>query len=142
MGLRLSAGNLSSKWGFDDGGYPQEVFDRAAWGTWGGPRDDRARDVWQYVLDGMVRELLIPALGVEVVLPDWGGEDSMHNPCEAESIDGVPLQDVDGHRVEQDRNWYETLKPEFVVVPWPVVFERLEAAMADLSVRPDRAGVV
>lgn len=137
-GFRLFAGCLASKHGFGDGNVPDEVAERFQPSMWDDAWYVRALAVWQHVLAGLVRDRLIPALGVEVVLPPWS-DHSMHNPCEATSIGGVPLYDEDGRRINQDRDWYALLQPAYVDVPWAEVGERLAAAMADPAVGRDGA---
>lgn len=110
-GLWLSSQSLLSKWGFDDGGTPEEFYDYC---------DENGVDYerldWDNTLRRLVRDHLLPALEQDVEVYDI---ETIHNPIRARSVNG-------------ERNWSETdldfdqvtLTPDHVVIPWAVVLEK------------------
>jgi hypothetical protein len=86
--LRLDAGSLLSKWGFNDGDTPEEFLD---WCDEHGHREAYDAD-WHQVLRALVAERLLPVLGVQVELADIGG--TSHNPVRASTWNGHPVEDL------------------------------------------------
>lgn len=79
--LRLYTSNLFSKWGFNDGDMPSEVYEAV----------DNPRDVdWHVVLKRLIRERMLPLLDEKVECYEI---DTSHNPIRADFIDGVPVLD-------------------------------------------------
>lgn len=84
--LRLSGGELLSKWGFNDGDMPEGFLD---WCDQHG-HDDALYVDWHAVLRLLVAERLLPALQAQVELADIGH--TSHNPVRASTWNG---QDVE-----------------------------------------------
>lgn len=110
--LTLFSSSLLSKFGFNDGEEPDDVWDLL----------DRAgqtdlADNWHEVLIQLVEEYLLPALDqrVEVMRIETN-----HNPIRARTVDGVDVESMhDSDEVE--------LTPDAVEVPMERVMELLLA---------------
>jgi len=101
--LTLVSACLLSRFGFNDGDYPEEVYDYL---------DEVGADYpahWGPVLVQLVREHLIPALS-EHHCVEFYTVGTSHNPCRAD-IDGVRFD----HRAD---NYDVKLTPESVTVQW------------------------
>jgi hypothetical protein len=105
--LTLFSDGLCSKWGFNDGDMPDDVWD---WcdehGIDGGSVD------WHAVLRKLVREHLLPALAEHHDVEVYHIE-THHNPIRASRIDG---QEIDAYKGPAP-----DLTPEWVTVPAEVV---------------------
>jgi hypothetical protein len=133
VGLWLGSTSLLSKWGFDDGSVPDELYDYleprspvGPGGTWPDLRWVHA--VWCEVLAVLVRERLLPFLDQRVEVYALGG--GSHNPVRAERVDDVEVPD----EVLRDP-WAKepALSPGGVVVPWPVVVRVAQALAGDAA---------
>lgn len=108
--LTLVSACLLSRFGFNDGDYPEEVYDYL---------DDLGveyPDRWEPVLVRLVREHLVPALS-EHHRVEFYTVGTSHNPCRAD-IDGVKYD----HTAD---NFGVKLTPESVTVEWPDVARAL-----------------
>lgn len=122
--LRLHSAGLLSKWGFNDGGMPDDIF---------GWLEDEGVDLaavdWSAALRRLVRGHLLPKLDQAVVVY----EIEPHNPIRAETADGVEVDCYDLHPTI-------TLTPEYVDVPYAavlaVVRELLPAGYPQPADRP------
>jgi hypothetical protein len=107
--LTLASDGLLSKWGFNDGGLPDDLLD------WLEAETGQARwESWHAVLRRLVADFLVPALdqGVELAFIT-----TAHNPVRAGKVDGRDAEDL----------WYGSglLSPGSVRVPFPVVLRYL-----------------
>jgi hypothetical protein len=117
--LTLWTSGLLSKWGFNDGDMPDDVWD--AWDEVCRPASYRHVD-WHPVLCRLVSEYVAPRLDQRVELTEIG---TNHNPIRASKVDGVDVEDC----------WYgkrpePTISPESVTVPMSDVLAMLGEATA------------
>lgn len=114
--VTLFSSSLLSKWGFNDGDWPDDVWDIL---------DERGAtdlvDHWHDVLIELVKTRLIPALDQQVVVVEM---QTNHNPIRVTTVDGVDVQ-ADWY---EDRLSIERLTPEYVDVPMAEVINLLLAA--------------
>jgi hypothetical protein len=111
--LTLFSSGLLSKWGFNDGGAPDDWLDwcEEQGIDWAALRGWRA-----HVLPELVRRYLVPQITQNVMLVDIG---TNHNPIRAQLVDGGDVTDW----------WYDSsgrepkLAPECVEVPFSKVLE-------------------
>lgn len=84
-GMALSARDLASKWGFNDGDMPDELWDLLDL------IDERMEVDWHAVLRRVVRARLLPLLSPEVALTVYDIE-TCHNPIRTDywCDDGFP----------------------------------------------------
>jgi hypothetical protein len=108
--LTLVADGLLSKWGFNDGGTPDELMDY--WDHLGIPYPDID---WHDALRKLVRDHLIPELTKhhEIDVVDMEG---IHNPIRALTVDGIK---IDGYRSHNKVR----LTPAWVTVPYSTIAE-------------------
>lgn len=106
--LALFSSDLLSKWGFNDGDWPDHLLD---WLDECGVDYTEVR--WRPLLCELVRTRLLPVLEQRVKILQI---ETAHNPIRAESVDGVDVTEC----------WYNrqpepTLTPDCVTVPFDVV---------------------
>lgn len=109
--LRLHSRDLLSKWGFNDGSMPDDVF---GWVEDAGI--DRMAVDWPCVLEQLVREHLLPLVERDLVVV----EVVPHNPIRAEFVDGL---EIDWYAIDPQVK----LTPEYVDVPRDVVLAACRA---------------
>jgi hypothetical protein len=118
---RLHSRDLLSKWGFNDGDMPLDVFEWLEADS----VDFFPAFSWDDVLLRLVREHLLPVLDQAVVVY----EIAPHNPIRAETVEGV---EVDCYDLEPAI----ALTPEYVDVPYGAVLAAVRDAITAKAGQP------
>lgn len=108
--LTLFADDLCSKFGFNDGDWPEHLHE-----YWGESGVDHSGIEWHEALRKLVRTHLIPAMEAAGHAVEVYDIETVHNPIRARMIDGV---EYDGYRAPQG-----DLRPESVTVPYAAIAE-------------------
>jgi len=121
MIMSLYSEGLLSKWGFEDGDMPENVWDAI---------EEAGLDFmtidWHGVLRSLVRDYLLPALDQHVEVYDI---ETIHNPIRAKSVDGVAIPDA----VIYGRLPEPVLTPEAVEIPMDEVVRRCRTMKEELG---------